>query len=57
MLRWLEQPGVRLVHLEGTWSCPTGGAGSVQARLDGLPEQAPAGFERPLGLRGRVPVA
>lgn len=57
VLRWLEQPGVRLVHLEGTWSCPAGGAGSVQARLEGLPEQSPAGFERPLGLRGRVPVA
>jgi DNA polymerase-3 subunit epsilon len=26
VLRWLEQPGVRLVHLEGTWACPVGGA-------------------------------
>ena len=22
MLRWLERPGVRLVHVEGEWSLP-----------------------------------
>ena len=27
VLRWLEQPGTRLVSLEGEWSCPTNGAG------------------------------
>ncbi|HEY3603360.1 MAG TPA: DEDD exonuclease domain-containing protein [Sporichthyaceae bacterium] len=27
ILRWLEQPGTRLVSLEGTWSSPTHGAG------------------------------
>jgi DNA polymerase-3 subunit epsilon len=27
ILRWLEQPGTRLVSLEGEWSCPTNGAG------------------------------
>lgn len=26
VLRWLEQPGVRLVHVEGEWSCPVRGA-------------------------------
>lgn len=26
LLRWLEQPGVRLVHVEGEWSCPVRGA-------------------------------
>ena len=26
VLRWLESDGVRLVHVEGEWSCPTGGA-------------------------------
>ena len=26
VLRWLEQPGVRLVHVEGEWTCPVGGA-------------------------------
>jgi DNA polymerase-3 subunit epsilon len=27
ILRWLESPGVRLVHLDGEWSCPIRGAG------------------------------
>ena len=27
VLRWLEEPGVRLVHLEGTWASPCYGAG------------------------------
>jgi DNA polymerase-3 subunit epsilon len=26
ILRWLESDGVRLVHVDGEWSCPTGGA-------------------------------
>ena len=26
ILRWLEQPGVRLVHVEGEWTCPVAGA-------------------------------
>ena len=26
ILRWLESGGVRLVHVEGEWSCPVGGA-------------------------------
>ena len=26
ILRWLEQPGVRLVHVEGEWACPVRGA-------------------------------
>jgi DNA polymerase-3 subunit epsilon len=26
ILRWLEQPGVRLVHVEGEWTCPVRGA-------------------------------
>ena len=26
VLRWLESPGVRLVHLDGEWSCPVRGA-------------------------------
>ena len=31
VLRWLEQPGVRLVDVEGSWTCPVAGAGG---RLD-----------------------
>ncbi len=26
LLRWLESPGVRLVHVDGEWTCPVGGA-------------------------------
>ncbi len=26
MLRWLESDGVRLVHVDGEWTCPVGGA-------------------------------
>jgi DNA polymerase III subunit epsilon len=26
ILRWLESEGVRLVHVEGNWTCPVGGA-------------------------------
>lgn len=26
ILRWLEQPGVRLVHIDGEWACPVRGA-------------------------------
>ncbi|MCM0622580.1 DEDD exonuclease domain-containing protein [Nocardioides bruguierae] len=37
VLRWLEQPGVRLVEVEGEWTCPVAGAGRSLALL------APAG--------------
>ena len=26
LLRWLESEGVRLVHLDGEWTCPVGSA-------------------------------
>ena len=26
ILRWLESDGVRLVHVDGEWTCPVGGA-------------------------------
>ncbi|KWX10429.1 endonuclease, partial [Carbonactinospora thermoautotrophica] len=28
VLRWLEQPGVRLIEVDGTWCSPVHGAGS-----------------------------
>ena len=34
VLRWLEQPGTRLVELTGTWACPTHGAGGLGELLD-----------------------
>jgi DNA polymerase-3 subunit epsilon len=26
ILRWLESPGIRLVDVDGEWTCPVGGA-------------------------------
>ncbi|MEQ7123366.1 DEDD exonuclease domain-containing protein [Actinopolymorpha sp. B11F2] len=34
ILRWLEQPGIRLVELDGEWSCPLDGAQRHTAWLD-----------------------
>jgi DNA polymerase III subunit epsilon len=34
ILRWLELPGIRLVEMDGTWTCPVGGAGRHLTRLD-----------------------
>jgi DNA polymerase III subunit epsilon len=34
ILRWLEEPGARLVELTGTWSCPARGAGGLGELLD-----------------------
>jgi DNA polymerase III subunit epsilon len=36
VLKWLEQPGVRLVHLDGAWVCPIGGAESQRQLLDDI---------------------
>ena len=36
ILRWLEQPGVRLVHVEGEWACPISGAGRHLAVHDAV---------------------
>ncbi|MFK5633872.1 MULTISPECIES: DEDD exonuclease domain-containing protein [unclassified Ornithinimicrobium] len=34
VLRWLEEPGTRLVDLEGLWTCPVDGAGASRALLE-----------------------
>ncbi|GAA0624886.1 DEDD exonuclease domain-containing protein [Kribbella sandramycini] len=34
ILRWLDQPGIRLVEVDGTWTCPITGAGRHLTRLD-----------------------
>ena len=36
ILRWLESPGVRIVEVEGAWTCPVGGAAAVRAELEPL---------------------
>lgn len=34
VLRWLDSPGIRLVEMDGTWTCPVSGAGRHISRLD-----------------------
>lgn len=46
ILRWLESPGVRIVELEGLWSCPVGGAGGSRALLDDGRPIGVAAFDR-----------
>ena len=41
VLRWLESDGVRLVHVEGEWSCPVGGA-TKHLRLHDLVQESRA---------------
>ncbi len=36
ILRWLESAGVRLVHVDGEWTCPAGGAGGHLALHDAV---------------------
>ena len=36
VLRWLESPGVRIVDVDGAWTCPVGGAAPVRAELEPL---------------------
>ena len=50
ILRWLDQPGVRMVHVDGEWTCPVGGAGSLLERLDpvGSSRSRVPGFDHPL---------
>jgi DNA polymerase-3 subunit epsilon len=36
VLGWLEQSGVRLVDVDGVWSCPVGGAESQRGLLDAI---------------------
>ncbi|MCW2753295.1 MAG: exonuclease protein [Marmoricola sp.] len=36
ILRWLESPGIRLVHVEGEWTCPIRGASRHLAAHDAV---------------------
>ena len=52
ILRWLEQPGVRLVHVDGEWTCPVRGATRHLAVHDAVEQSrvslAPFDERRPL---------
>lgn len=34
ILRWLDAPGVRIVDIDGTWTCPVGGATGLRHELE-----------------------
>jgi DNA polymerase-3 subunit epsilon len=53
VLRWLEEPGTRLVEIDGEWSCPANGAGRLRAWLAAAAagRDALAGAEARRGLR------
>ncbi|MFN8096728.1 MAG: DEDD exonuclease domain-containing protein [Dermatophilaceae bacterium] len=40
ILRWLDEPGVRLVDIDGSWTCPVGGAERFDAP-DRRPDERP----------------
>ena len=51
VLRWLEQPGVRLVEVEGEWTCPVRGAAPHLTRLaPGPRDPATVGLPSPAGV-------
>jgi DNA polymerase-3 subunit epsilon len=52
ILRWLEAPGVRIVEMDGSWSCPVGGAGGVRMLLDERRPSDVAPFDRDLPVAG-----
>ncbi|WP_446663965.1 DEDD exonuclease domain-containing protein [Flexivirga sp. B27] len=54
ILHWMEQPGVRIVDIDGVWVCPVGGAAGAQATLDQTFDRSDVpGFEESTALRRR----
>jgi DNA polymerase-3 subunit epsilon len=51
VLRWLDQPGTRLVRIDGTWASPAFGAGAQRAWLDFESRSTSQPFEDRRGLR------
>jgi len=51
ILRWLESAGVRLVAIDGEWTCPVHGAGAARAALDpdATTPRDVVGFDEPSG--------
>jgi DNA polymerase-3 subunit epsilon len=52
LLRWLEQPGVRLVDVAGAWASPLHGAVGARHRLEAGQAPDPGGARRPASRRG-----
>jgi len=59
ILRWMDSPGVRMVAIDGVWTCPVNGAGAARDSLDADPTayQDVVAFDEPgdTTLRGRPP--
>jgi DNA polymerase-3 subunit epsilon len=59
ILRWLDSPDVRLVAIDGEWTCPVHGAGAARDTLDADPTTYSdlVSFDEPSspGLRRRPP--
>jgi DNA polymerase-3 subunit epsilon len=59
ILRWLDSPGVRIVAMQGEWTCPVNGAGAARDSLDADPTayRDVVSFDEPSdpGLRHRQP--
>jgi len=59
ILRWLDSPDVRLVEIDGEWTCPVHGAGAARDTLDADPTTYSdlVNFDEPsrTGLRPRLP--
>jgi DNA polymerase-3 subunit epsilon len=57
ILRWLDSPNVRMVAIEGEWTCPVHGAGGAREALEADPTayRDAASFDEPgdTGLRYR----
>jgi DNA polymerase-3 subunit epsilon len=51
VLRWLEQPGTRLVRIEGEWASPAFGAGAQRAWLEFESRDSARPFDDRRGLR------
>jgi DNA polymerase-3 subunit epsilon len=54
VLGWLEQPGVRLVEMDGEWSCPVSGAGAGARLLTPPDYPNPGALPRAWSYRDRA---
>ncbi|MDQ1482810.1 MAG: polymerase subunit epsilon [Actinomycetota bacterium] len=61
ILHWLDTPNVRLVAIDGEWTCPVHGAGAARANLEAGPDayRDAVSFDEPRrsGLRHRPTLA
>ena len=53
VLRWLEAPGVRIVEMDGSWSCPVRCGGCRRSNTAGAGRRAATTTGRRADLRGR----